>query len=95
MAPGVGKVYKPVGFKVVRANPETGVIHDFVVNRDAYGPASKLKTGGIERPVAVRFSPDGSTLYIVDFGVMLTTDKGPVPMEKTGVVWKVIKTGKQ
>jgi hypothetical protein len=91
MAPGVGKVYKPVGFKVVRVNTETGVIHDFVVNKEGYVPASNLKTGGIERPVAVRFSPDGNDLYIVDFGVMLTSDKGPVPLEQTGVIWKVSK----
>jgi glucose/arabinose dehydrogenase len=95
MAPGVGKVYKPVGFKVVKVNPETGVIHDFVVNKKKYGPASRLKKGGIERPVAVRFSPDGSEMYIVDFGVMLTMDKGPVPVEQTGVVWKVTKSGQQ
>ena len=91
MAPGVGKVYKPVGYKVVRVNPETGVIHDFVVNKEGYFPASNLKTGGIERPVAVRFSPDGNELYIVDFGVMLTSEKGPVPIEQTGVIWKVTK----
>lgn len=92
MAPGVGNVHQPVGFKVVRVNPQTGVILDFVVNKDGYSPASKLNSGGIERPVAVRFSPDGSSLYVVDFGVMLTSDKGPVPVEKTGVIWKVSKT---
>ena len=91
MAPGVGKVYKPVGFKVVRVNPQTGVIYDFVANKKGYAPASRLKNGGIERPVAVRFSPDGNELYIVDFGVMLTSGKGPRPIEKTGVIWKVSK----
>jgi hypothetical protein len=95
MAPGVGKVYKPVGFKVVRVNPDTGVIHDFVVNKEGYVPASNLKNGGIERPVAVRFSPDGNDLYIVDYGVMLTSDKGPMPVEQTGVIWKVSKNATQ
>ncbi len=95
MAPGVGKVYRPVGFKVVRVNPNSGVVHDFVVNAEGYAPASRLNSGGIERPVAVRFSPDGSELYIVDYGVMLTSDKGPVPVEQTGVIWKVTKNRQQ
>jgi hypothetical protein len=92
MAPGVGKTYKPVGFKVIRVNTETGAIFDFLVNKKGYAPASKLNTRGIERPVAVRFTPDGESLYIVDFGVMLTSEKGPVPVEKTGVIWKVSKS---
>lgn len=92
MAPDVGKVEQPVGFKVVRVNLSTGNINDFVVNRKKKGPASKIKSGGIERPVAARFSPDGSSLYVVDFGIMLTSKKGPMPVEKTGVVWKVTKS---
>lgn len=71
MSPGVGNVLKPVGFKVVRVNMENGVIHDFAINGGRKnGPASYLETGGLERPVAARFSPDGSALYVVDFGVM-------------------------
>lgn len=93
MSPDVGKVEKPVGYKVVRVNIETGVINDFALNRKKNAPASKIKTGGIERPAAVRFSPDGKSLYIVDFGIMLTSDKGPKPLEGTGVIWKVSKKG--
>jgi glucose/arabinose dehydrogenase len=92
MAPGVGKTMKPVGFKVVRADPETGVVLDFAVNRKGNAPAAKLKSGGLERPVAVRFSPDGNALYIVDFGIMLTTAEGPKPIEKTGIIWKVTRS---
>jgi hypothetical protein len=91
MAPGVGKVLSPVGFKVVRADPETGVVLDFAVNRKGNAPAVKLESGGLERPVAVRFSPDGSAMYIVDFGIMLTTDEGPRAYEETGVIWKVTR----
>jgi glucose/arabinose dehydrogenase len=91
MSPNVGKVEKPVGFKVVRVDPGTGVINDFALNRKR-GPASKLHLGGIERPVAARFSPDGKSLYIVDFGIMLTSKKGPQPVEGTGVIWKVTKS---
>lgn len=90
MAPDVGKVLDPVGYKVVRVDVRDGTIEDFVVNRGKKdGPASLLKTGGLERPVSVRFSPDGSSLYIVDFGVMTIGANGPEPRPGTGVVWRV------
>jgi sugar lactone lactonase YvrE len=91
MSPGVGKVLHPVGFKVVRVNTKTGIINNFALNKKENAPASKIKTGGIERPNAVRFSPDGKELYIVDFGIMLTSKKGPKAVERTGVIWKVTK----
>lgn len=95
MAPGVGKVVDPVGYKVVRVDVNNGVITDFAVNKGKEnGPASWLKNGGLERPVAVKFSPDGHTLYIVDFGVMKTTEAGPQPQHKTGMIWKVIKNNR-
>lgn len=92
MAPEVGKVRAPVGFKVVRVDPTTGNIQDFAVNKGkTFGPASKLKSGGIERPMAVRFSPDGNTLYVVDFGVMTITPHGPRPEPGTGAVWRITR----
>jgi glucose/arabinose dehydrogenase len=91
MAPGVGKVLHPVGFKVVRVDVETGVINDFAVNKGRRNePASKLKRGGLERPVDVAFSRDGSTLYILDFGVM-TIGEDPEPRQETGVLWRVTR----
>ncbi len=94
MAPGVGKTLAPVGYKVVRVHPETGVIHDFAVNRGGRnGPASWLESGGLERPVAARFSPDGSALYVVDFGVMTIGEQGPEPRLGTGVLWKITRDG--
>jgi sugar lactone lactonase YvrE len=94
MAPKVGKVLSPVGFKVVRVNPSTGVIRDFAVNRGkTNGPASRIGGGGLERPVAARFSPDGSALYVVDFGVMTVSERGPAPRPNTGVLWRITRTG--
>ncbi len=91
MAPGVGKVLAPVGFKVVRVDIETGVIEDFAVNKgETNGPSSWLHTGGLERPVAARFSPSGETLYVVDFGVMSVAAR-PVPQKQTGVLWRITK----
>jgi len=92
MAPKVGKVEFPVGFKIVRVNTKNGVINDFVVNKGKRnGPASWLKKGGLERPVAVKFDPSGKALYVVDFGIVKMTEKGPQPQLKTGVIWKITK----
>jgi glucose/arabinose dehydrogenase len=88
LAPEVGKVMAPVGYRVVRVHPETGVITPFAVNPAGKGPASKLGTGGLERPVDVKFSPDGATLYVVDFGVMMVRE-GPEPLRGTGAVWAI------
>lgn len=89
MAPGVGKVMAPVGFMVVRVDVHTGAVYDFAVNRGkTYGPASRLGSGGLERPIDARFDPQGTALYVVDFGVM-TIEQGPKPRPGTGVVWKI------
>ena len=48
-----GKVMEPVGYQIARVDLSTGVIEPFAVNRGkTNGPASKLHTGGLERPVA-------------------------------------------
>ncbi|GAA4381251.1 glucose dehydrogenase [Hymenobacter koreensis] len=92
MAPEVGRVYGPVGYKVVRVNVQTGSIEDFVVNKGrTNGPGSEIGTAGLERPVAARFTPNGEALYVVDFGMMPMTEQGPSPRKQTGVVWKITK----
>lgn len=91
-APTVGKVLNPVGFKVVRVNIKTGDIEDFAVNNSKdNGPASILGSGGLERPVAVRFNPKGDALYVVDFGVLMMTKQGASPQMNTGVIWRITK----
>ena len=70
------------------------MVEDFAVNRgDTNGPASWLGSGGLERPVAARFDPAGTALYVVDFGVMTMTEQGPEPRKETGVLWKITRTG--
>lgn len=91
MAPGVGKVLEPVGYKVVQVDLDRGVVEDFAVNRKGPGPASKLGTGGLERPISLRFSPDGNSLYVVDFGVMTVSKHGPKPRKHTGSIWRIWK----
>jgi glucose/arabinose dehydrogenase len=95
MAPGVGKVLEPMGFKVIRVDGE-GRIFDFVINRgERNGPASELGTAGLERPVSVVFGPDGESLYVVDFGVMTIGPQGPEPRPNTGVLWRISREGRR
>lgn len=90
-SPDTGKSMHPVGFRVIRVDVNTGRIEDFAVNKSGHGPASKLGSAGLERPLALRFSPSGDALYIVDFGVMLMDSKGAKPRQGTGVVWKITR----
>jgi glucose/arabinose dehydrogenase len=93
-APTVGKVTAPVGFKVVRVDPTTGVVADFAVNRGSTnGPASRGKSSGLERPIAARFDPSGTALYVVDFGVLTMSRHGSSPREGTGVLWRIRRAG--
>lgn len=95
MAPKTGKVLAPVGFKIVRVDLRTNDIEDFARNRgDAPGPGSKKAQRGLERPVAARFDPSGDALYVVDFGVMRMTEKGPEPQINTGRIWKITRGGR-
>lgn len=93
MTPATGKVYAPVGFRVVRVDPSTGVVEDFATNERRNGPASALRNGGLERPVSVRFDPSGTALYVVDFGRMSIGKKGPEPVPGTGVIWRITRAG--
>jgi glucose/arabinose dehydrogenase len=93
-SPTTGKSLLPVGCRVVRVNVSNGVIEDFAVNKGKKnGPASKIHTAGMERPSAVRFSPDGTSLYVVDFGIMTQDKKGAHAREGTGCVWRIVKEG--
>ncbi|MFL5466028.1 MAG: PQQ-dependent sugar dehydrogenase, partial [Gemmatimonadaceae bacterium] len=90
MTPKTGKVWAPVGARVVRVDLKTGEVRDFIINKGkTHGPASEIGSKGIERPVDARFGPGGSELYITDFGIMTVSDKGPAAREKTGVIWRV------
>lgn len=72
------------GFRVVRLNLATGQESDFYVNlkpnRGGTGP---------ERPVALKFTPDGSALYLVDFGLLQTFPMTMVPKAGTGALWRI------
>lgn len=89
-ATDVGKVLQPVGFKVVRVNVENGVSEIFATNKRASGPASKIESNGLERPISVKFNPGGDALYVTDFGVLLEQG-GAKPQTNTGVIWKITR----
>jgi glucose/arabinose dehydrogenase len=89
LTPFTGTLRAPVGFDILQVDPSTGVSHVIAANKGvANGPASKLASGGLERPIALRFDPAGSALYVVDYGVV-TVDGVPQSHPGTGVVWKI------
>ena len=95
LAPLAGKLTAPVGFDVIRIDPATGVSHVFAANKDdRTGPASKLGSAGLERPIAARFDQTGTSLYVVDYGVVLAGNSSvqkPIARPDTGVLWKITK----
>jgi len=78
------------GFRVIRVNVKTGTSELFMHNRKL-GPASEVGGGGIERPVACKFAPDGKELYVLDFGVCRITQGAMFGFAHTGVLWKISK----
>lgn len=46
-------------------------------------------SAGPRRLLDVQFSPEGDSLCVVDYGVMLVDKKGITPKPETGVVWRI------
>lgn len=91
MAGNTGKVLNPVGFKVMRVDVSSGVMYDFAANKGKRNePASKAKTGGLERPVDVKFDPTGEQLYVVDYGTLSVDDDVVKGYRRTGRVWRIV-----
>ena len=79
------------GFNVARIDLATGATESFARNREP-GPASAHPGGGgIERPVDCKFSPDGRSLYVLDFGVTTVTRDHVVSYAHTGVLWRITR----
>lgn len=89
ITPISGKTISPVGYKVVRVDTETGEIVDFATNKKPGPATAHPNSGGFQRPVAVAFSPDGTSLYVVDFGVLAVNPIGFSPEEESGSIWKI------
>jgi hypothetical protein len=79
------------GFAITEIDVSTGRDQVFLRNRHP-GPASAHPgSGGIERPVACKFSPDGRSLYILDFGINAADPTKVVAYARTGVLWRVTR----
>lgn len=79
------------GFQVVRVDL-AGQTHEPFMRNKHQGPASGTPgSGGIERPVDCKFSPDGKSLYVMDFGNNTASESYVVAYAHTGVLWRVTK----
>jgi glucose/arabinose dehydrogenase len=88
------------GYQVTCVDLASGKASPFLRARaDTLGPKGyeHAVTKGPRRPVDVRFSPDGSALYVVDFGALVTFPAGGGPLGHpypgSGVVWRIVRDG--
>ena len=84
-----GKTISPVGFQVVRVDTQTGEVQKFAANKKPGPATAHPNSGGFQRPVNVVFSPDGTELYVVDFGILAPNPVGFSPEEESGCIWKI------
>lgn len=85
--PATAQDPRVTGFNVVRVNLRTGKSEVLAQNHRP-GPQSWEGSGGLERPVAVRWGPDGA-LWVLDYGRIQVTRQGPWVVPQTGVLWRL------
>jgi glucose/arabinose dehydrogenase len=81
------------GFNVLMVNMNTGIVNTFAENKSP-GPAYINRQGGFNRPSDVLFGPDES-MYVVDWGGLVLTERGLENQEQTGVIWRIYNTETQ
>lgn len=80
----------PIGFKVVRLDPDTKQYADFIYNTAQMPASASTKSKlALERPVDVKFGPDGA-LYIVDMGQIDYRKGRPTIRKGTGKVLRMV-----
>ena len=84
------KLAEPTGYKLVQVNVDDRQVREFIRNT-RQGPASRRddERWGLERPVDVKFGPDGA-LYILDFGRMDARKGEPQVAAGTGKIYKLV-----
>ena len=73
------------GFRIVRVNPDTGQINDFLINARPGNPAGT----GVARPIDCKFDPCGEILYVLDWGIMTGNLGGAIPWCGSGILWRI------
>ena len=82
------KLVGPTGYKIVQVNIDDRQVRDFIRNTRG-GPASETgDEGALERPVDLKFGPDGA-VYIVDFGQMEMRNGREQVKKGTGRIFKL------
>jgi glucose/arabinose dehydrogenase len=88
------KLAGPTGYKVVQVNVDDRQVRDFIRNTRE-GPASRYSEGpGLERPIDVKFGPDGA-MYVLDFGQMEMKKGRERVKGETGRVFKLVGVGEK
>lgn len=80
------------GFAVAQIDVSTGKTDELFLRNRHPGPASAHGSGGIERPVDCKFSPDGKSLYVLDFGINAVDRNKVVAYAHTGVLWRITRS---
>lgn len=80
------------GAKVLAVDVRDGLARTFAANKGDGGPASRQGNGGLERPIAARFDPAASALFVVDYGIVDINGGRPTPRPGTGVLWRITAT---
>lgn len=70
---------------------QTGKVEDFASNKKPGPATAHPESGGLDRPLGLVFSPDGNSLYIIDFGILFVPSTGPQAQEGSGAIWKITK----
>lgn len=87
--PITGDLSRQVPTGVLQVDPLSGRFQWFVRNREG---ARAGRTGnGLKRAIDAKFTPDGKSMYLLDFGVMEFTGFAPNAIPRTGVLWKITR----
>ena len=77
-----------VGYKVVRVDVDTKVQRDFIHNTKGVPASRSGDDDALERPIDVKFGPDGA-MYLLDFGQMRMTGGRERVTRGTGKLYKL------
>jgi glucose/arabinose dehydrogenase len=87
----------PTGYKVARVNLDSRKVEDFIRNTKDL-PASRLKgesnkviDNALERPIDVKFGPDGA-MYVLDFGQVQIKNGKTEVKDGTGKIFRLTAT---